>query len=246
MYLFASGSGTDSIVEESGASNGNGFDKIDTSSNATNTTVQKLSDDTYTLTVGSDSIAFSNVEKVAAGSGINTLDYSAATAGVFVNLTTHFADEFTDITGFRNVIGSDFADTLIGDGLANSLSGGKGNDQLTGSGGSDTINGGTGHDTLTEVRDVNFVLTNAGLVVSGSGRVGNGHAVRHRLGNPRWRSEHEQSRRERLQAVAHDDGPGGTRFRCGGRSRGERSQAAADQRHASQRELGRSGHSTTS
>ena len=168
VYVFASGSGDDSIVEESGASNGYGFDKIDTSSNSTNTTVQKLDDDTYTLTVGSDSIAFSNVEKIAAGSGINTLDYSDATAGVFVNLTTHFADDFTEVTGFRNVIGTDFNDTLIGDGLANSLSGGKGNDQLTGSGGSDTIDGGTGYDRLTEVRDVNFVLTNASLVVSGS------------------------------------------------------------------------------
>ena len=56
---------------------------------------------------------------------------------------------------------------IVGNDLANILRGGAGNDRLTGGGGSDTIDGGTGYDTLTEVRDVNFMLTNASLIVTG-------------------------------------------------------------------------------
>ena len=99
VYLVGPGFGTDTITEEGGASSGGGSDKIDATGIAANTTVRKLSDGTYTLTVDGGSIAFDNVEKLAAGAGVNTLDYSSAAAGVFVNLTTRFADDFTEVDG---------------------------------------------------------------------------------------------------------------------------------------------------
>ena len=166
VYLFGANFGADTISEESGASSG-GFDSIDTTAIAGDTTVRKLSDGTYSLLVSGGSLAFANVERLLVGSGTNTLDYSSASAGVFVNLSTHFADDFTNVNGFRNVVGTSFDDTLVGNDLPNVLSGGQGNDLLTGLGGSDTIDGGTGFDVLSEVRDVSFTLTNTNLVVSG-------------------------------------------------------------------------------
>jgi Ca2+-binding RTX toxin-like protein len=81
------------------------------------------------------------------GAGIDTLTYAAATAAVTVNLATATAQNTsgagTDtISGFENLIGSAFNDTLTGD--AN-------NNVIEGLAGNDTMNGGAGIDTLTYV-----------------------------------------------------------------------------------------------
>lgn len=52
------------------------------------------------------------------------------------------------LSGISNLIGSDYADQLGGDGNANRLDGGDGDDLLHGQGGSDTLNGGDGDDRL--------------------------------------------------------------------------------------------------
>ena len=51
------------------------------------------------------------------------------------------------ISGVENVVGSAFADTLIGDGGSNRLTGGDGDDLLEGGGRRDTLIGGRGDDT---------------------------------------------------------------------------------------------------
>lgn len=97
------------------------------------------------------------------GAGIDTADYSSgtflghsftgATAGVTVNLNT-VGQQNTGGAGrdtlvsIENIIGTNFADRLTGNGGDNVLSGLGGNDILNGGGGADTLNGGSGNDTL--------------------------------------------------------------------------------------------------
>ncbi len=88
------------------------------------------------------------------GAGIDTASYASATSGVTVNLSIGGAQNTvgagTDtLVAIENLIGSDFNDTLTGDGNANVLQGGLGNDTLNGGGGDDVLIGGRGDDTLT-------------------------------------------------------------------------------------------------
>ncbi|WP_442894649.1 calcium-binding protein [Bradyrhizobium sp. AZCC 1577] len=91
---------------------------------------------------------------LAGGAGTDTVSYLHAGAGVTVSLALTTAQNTvgagTDIlSGFENLSGSAFDDTLTGSTAANELAGGDGNDTLNGAGGNDTLIGGTGNDGLT-------------------------------------------------------------------------------------------------
>ena len=94
--------------------------------------------------------------------GANTVVYSDSTAGVTVNLVYHSAtggDAQGDyILNCVGVVGSDFADLLVGDASQNWLYGGGGADTLIGGGGNDYLNGGAGNDSFV------FNSTNFGRV----------------------------------------------------------------------------------
>lgn len=101
-------------------------------------------DDTFLSRPGSDSY-------VGAG-GSDTVDYSAETAALVINLATGAAsgggatgDSFSSI---ENLIGGSANDSLTGDGTGNHLEGRVGDDTLAGGGGGDLIEGGAGHDRL--------------------------------------------------------------------------------------------------
>ena len=98
------------------------------------------------------------------GAGIDTVVYTASSAGVTVDLANGTASggdadgpvqivgrgtviRHDILVGFENVIGSGFDDHLIGNAKANDLFGGFGDDVLTGGGGSDNLYGGAGSDT---------------------------------------------------------------------------------------------------
>ncbi|MBV5340237.1 MAG: hypothetical protein J0665_11885 [Deltaproteobacteria bacterium] len=86
-----------------------------------------------------------------AASGVDTV-----AGGVAASLTTLFTSGLLVTTsgdaagdtysGIEDMLGSDYADTLIGDAYANRLAGGTGDDKLEGMGGADTLIGGTGTD----------------------------------------------------------------------------------------------------
>jgi Ca2+-binding RTX toxin-like protein len=89
------------------------------------------------------------------GAGFDTVEYSNAPEGVFVDLGrlstmpvdgSHSSGDL--LRGFEAVIGSEFADTLIGDNGANLIVGGRASDLLNGGKGNDTIFGGRGDDTI--------------------------------------------------------------------------------------------------
>ncbi|MBS0265985.1 MAG: calcium-binding protein, partial [Planctomycetes bacterium] len=93
----------------------------------------------------------------ATASGTDTLDFSAATAAINVNLSTTAIQAVTanlslqidaDLSEFENVVGGSSNDTITGNALNNVLIGGAGNDTLSGLGGRDILVGGTGADTL--------------------------------------------------------------------------------------------------
>lgn len=110
------------------------------------------------------------------GSGIDQIEYSAASGAVTVTLgepeqvgrvvadvlrfkfynplTGQYFEQYdrltvADIYNIEKVQGSDFADTITGNSQDNTLNGGRGDDVIAGGGGGDTIFGGLGRDTLT-------------------------------------------------------------------------------------------------
>jgi Ca2+-binding RTX toxin-like protein len=91
------------------------------------------------------------------GSHTNTVSYQSAGAGVTVSLDIQGSAQNTVGAGmdtlieFANLIGSNFNDTLTGNGGSNTLNGGLGDDLLDGFGSEDvgdTLHGGAGNDTL--------------------------------------------------------------------------------------------------
>jgi Ca2+-binding RTX toxin-like protein len=92
------------------------------------------------------------------GSGVDVLDFSAATTGVAYTVVQSGTDTTQNLVSlglgvityrnFEGAVGSNFNDTLSGSGSADSLDGGLGNDNLVGNGGNDTLLGGGGNDTL--------------------------------------------------------------------------------------------------
>jgi len=122
-------------------------------------------DDTLT---GSDTTAYVEIfdgrkgnDGIDGRGGIDQVRYdSAAQQGVVVNLQTGTAQDGIFLNGtsgavgtdtlvnIENVRGSDFNDSITGDGGANSLEGRSGDDSIVGGAGTDTLIGGAGNDTL--------------------------------------------------------------------------------------------------
>jgi Ca2+-binding RTX toxin-like protein len=106
--------------------------------------------------VKDDTFVFRNGSKVSGninggyGSGRDTLDYSALTTSVHVDLST--SNTATGVDGhavsIHNVLGGSADDVLIGDASDNILVGNGGNDVLVGNAGRDILIGGGGSDFL--------------------------------------------------------------------------------------------------
>ena len=89
-------------------------------------------------------------DQLNGGAGFDAARYDNATTGVVANLQTGInqGDAQGDIyNGIEGLAGSDFDDTLTGDGGSNALFGRGGNDVLAGLGGADALDGGDGIDT---------------------------------------------------------------------------------------------------
>jgi Ca2+-binding RTX toxin-like protein len=87
------------------------------------------------------------------GNGIDTVSYEYAGGAVTVNLATTSRQSTggagsDTLSGFENLTGSQFNDTLIGTTGVNAIIGGDGGDKITGGGGPDILTGGLGADTF--------------------------------------------------------------------------------------------------
>jgi Ca2+-binding RTX toxin-like protein len=100
----------------------------------------------------SDVFRFSGNGSVAGtidgGGGSDTLDYSALSTSVTVNLGTGDATRTGGVLGIENALGGSGDDTLTGNAQSNILSGGRGNDTIDGGGGRDLVIGGLGADRV--------------------------------------------------------------------------------------------------
>jgi Ca2+-binding RTX toxin-like protein len=87
------------------------------------------------------------------GAGIDSLGYRDSNARVVVDLLNNTASgghaTGDQISGFENLFGSNYNDTLSGSNGANVIDGNDGNDTINARGGNDTIEGGRGNDILT-------------------------------------------------------------------------------------------------
>ena len=132
-------------------------------------------DDTLTGTMGEDTMnglggddtleGGPGADMLDGGPGSDTASYQNSSVGVLVRLHDANAVKNGDaegdtLTGIEHLIGSDYNDTLAGDGEDNVLRGGSGNDNLFGGpaggddemygdNGDDRLFGGKGNDTLT-------------------------------------------------------------------------------------------------
>ncbi|WP_167737678.1 M10 family metallopeptidase C-terminal domain-containing protein, partial [Sphingomonas parva] len=96
---------------------------------------------------------------LAGGAGVDTASYAGAAAGVAVSLALQGSAQNTvnagtdTLSGFENLSGSAFADSLTGDASANVVSGGAGDDTLNpganAAGAVDLLDGGAGADTAS-------------------------------------------------------------------------------------------------
>lgn len=151
---------------------GSGSDTL-TAGDSRDTVYESLGNDRTSLGGGDDTVALGLTtvtdgdDDLAGGAGIDTLDFSfitsahghvALSGAIRVSLEEGLqsgTDPFTisvigrdTISGFENVLGTEFADSLTGDAKANLLDGASGNDTLSGLGGADTLRGGVGVDRL--------------------------------------------------------------------------------------------------
>ncbi len=100
--------------------------------------------------------------------GVDTLSYEHASTDVTVSLAKQGIEQDTQgagldtITGFENLKGSDFNDTLTGSSGANKIEGGEGDD---------TLNGGAGHDILAGGGGNNSFVFNGALLAANSDNI---------------------------------------------------------------------------
>jgi Ca2+-binding RTX toxin-like protein len=123
----------------------------------------------HTKTSGRDSIT--------GRGGSDTLDFSDRTSGVTVDLgivgsSQRIAGEYYMVLpglDIENVVGTQYADMLVGNSLDNLLVGLGGNDELSGGAGDDILLGGAGNDLLTGGSDHDLLIGGLGAdILNGS------------------------------------------------------------------------------
>jgi len=133
--------------------NGNALANVLTGTGSANVLNGGAGADTLRGVAGNDALnGGAGGDALDGGTGVDFATYEHAAAGVLASLAFPAAntgeaagDTYASVEG---IIGSDFRDTLVGDGGSNTLRGGDGNDYLQGAGGLDTLEGGSGSDQL--------------------------------------------------------------------------------------------------
>lgn len=164
------GAGTDTVSNFENLT-GSAYGDTLTGSTAANTINGGDGDDTVEGGAGNDTLV--------GGSGTDTVSFINAGSAITFNLATTSGQNTvgagTDtVSGFENVTGSAYNDTLTGNSSANVIEGGAGNDTINGSGGTDTLSyasagsaitinlstatgqntGGAGTDTISSMENV--------------------------------------------------------------------------------------------
>lgn len=112
-----------------------------------NTTLTFSGSETGTLSDGTSTATFGQIERFTLGLGNDEVNGGATTSALNVDAGAG-NDSLTGGSGNDTLTGGLSADTLNGGSGADVLSGGDGNDRLNGGSGNDTLTGGTGNDTF--------------------------------------------------------------------------------------------------
>ena len=155
---LSGGAGNDTITGGGGADTLYGNDGDDRISGGIDaeTIDGGAGDDTIFGSLGADTLLGGTDNLLTGGKG-DTVDYSAqniatGTIGVIVDLGSGTGQygwaDGDQLSGIENVVGTKYADTLLGDGNANVLTGNAGDDVLKGGAGNDRLFGGDGNDIL--------------------------------------------------------------------------------------------------
>ena len=115
-------------------------------------------------------------DKLIGGGGSNTASYASAGHGLLASLTSSSTNtndaEGDTYSSIQNLVGSNYADTLIGDARNNLLNGGLGNDVLIGATGNDILIAGGGTDRLEGGADNDtYVLGSQNAVIVDTGGI---------------------------------------------------------------------------
>ena len=134
-FVVSDGSGNDTII---GGEGGADADVIDLSALSGPVTVTYTGDEAGTITNGSDTITFSQIERLILTDHADVVDASADTAGIDVDAGL----------GNDTITGGTGGDTVAGGAGSDSIETGAGNDQIAGGADADTIRYGFGDDTV--------------------------------------------------------------------------------------------------
>ncbi|GGA34073.1 Hint domain-containing protein [Neptunicoccus cionae] len=143
-FILGDGFGNDTI---SGGEGGGDNDTVDASALTTGVDVNYTGDEAGTLTDGSDTATFSNMEVLVLTEQADTVDASASNSGVSIE----------GGGGDDVIVGSAGGDSLDGGAGADSIDGGDGADTVYGGAGADTLSGGGGADTVYGGGDVDMI-----------------------------------------------------------------------------------------
>ena len=150
-FIIEDGFGNDVITGGEGTTDpgDQDFDVIDLSAMTGPVTVTYTGAEAGTITDGTDTITFSEIEQVITTDQADVVDASGQTGTTGINVDTRAGDD--TITGGNNadtIQAGDGDDSVAGGSGADSIDGGTGADTITGDAGNDTIHGGAGADSI--------------------------------------------------------------------------------------------------
>ena len=160
------GEGNDTIIGGEGVTDGTDadYDTIDLSMMTGPVTVTYTGDEAGTITNGTDTITFSEIERLILTDQADVVDASADSVGVdFVAGAGN--DSITDSSGDDRIDAGDGDDYIAGNDGNDTIFGGSGNDDIEGGDGTDSIDGGDGDDYLAGF-DVSGLAAHSGNVGS--------------------------------------------------------------------------------
>src|SRR5262249_33087375 len=120
-----------------------------------------------------DTFKFANGAKITGridgSAGSDTLDDSAFTTGVSVNMVAGTATGTAGIAALENVIGGSGADVVVGNSADNILIGNAGDDLLSARDGNDVLDGGDGNDKLDDISPPQPGVAEHNVLIGGRG-----------------------------------------------------------------------------
>jgi hypothetical protein len=157
----------DSLVGGEGDEDGPG-DSIDASDFEDDLTVNFTAPETGTITDGTDTTVFEEIERVETGAGDDTVtgsdgdDFVSTNGGDDSVIGGEGDDTLLSGDGLDTVDGGAGNDSLVGGDEADSITGGADDDTIEGGRGPDTLDGGTGNDSILGGNDDDSIIGGEG------------------------------------------------------------------------------------